>query len=117
MYQICIGEQRGKKSGQINDSLVGGSAFFFFFLPGTPSFSSQTLEGLFLSRAPGNGSAFRFKRLVFGKIEYKYRYLHCISIFKRKPLKKSLRKGQKSFGKTLAPLYYNCRPNRDLTQN
>ena len=32
----------------------------------------------------------------FGKIGYKYGYLHCISSFKHKPFKKSLLKGQKA---------------------
>ena len=52
----------------------------------------------------------------FGKIGYKYGYLHCISSFKHKPFKKSLLKGQKSFGQTLATLP-NCRPDGDIYQN
>ena len=51
--------------------------------------------------------------VCFGKIGYKYGYLHCISSFKHKPFKKSLLEGQKSFGQTLATLP-NCRPDGDF---
>ena len=41
--------------------------------------------------------------VCFGKIGYKYGYLHCISSFKHKPFKKSLLKGQKALEKISNP--------------
>ena len=44
-----------------------------------------------------------FKDCFFGKIGYKYDYMHCISSFKHKPFKISLLKGQKALDKLCQP--------------